>query len=70
MDFVERHAGWTAAQSAAAEEIRDRAEGGGLKVVRLVFADQHGLLRGKTVTASEVPTVLREGTGIASSLLA
>ncbi|MFG2970371.1 glutamine synthetase family protein [Streptomyces sp. NPDC048288] len=70
MDFVERHAGWTAAQSAAAEEIRDRAEGGGLKVVRLVFADQHGLLRGKTVTASEAPTVLREGTGIASSLLA
>ncbi|MFI6253392.1 glutamine synthetase family protein [Streptomyces sp. NPDC051016] len=70
MDFVERHAGWTAAQSAAAEEIRDRAEGGGLKVVRLVFADQHGLLRGKTVTASEMPTVLREGTGIASSLLA
>ncbi|MEU9347978.1 glutamine synthetase family protein [Streptomyces sp. NPDC048278] len=70
MDFVERHAGWTAAQSAAAEEIHDRAEGGGLKVVRLVFADQHGLLRGKTVTASEMPTVLREGTGIASSLLA
>ncbi|MFD3584656.1 glutamine synthetase family protein [Streptomyces sp. NPDC058683] len=70
MDFVERHAGWTAEQSAAADEIRARAEGGGLKVVRLVFADQHGLLRGKTVTASEVPAVLREGTGIASSLLA
>ncbi|MCI3276910.1 glutamine synthetase family protein [Streptomyces cylindrosporus] len=70
MDFIERHAGWTAEQAAAAEEIRDRAGGGGLKVVRLVFADQHGLLRGKTVTASEVSAVLREGTGIASSLLA
>ncbi|MHC3473513.1 glutamine synthetase family protein [Streptomyces sp. 7R007] len=70
MGFVERHAGWTAEQTAAAQEIRDRAQGGGLNVVRLVFADQHGLLRGKTVTASEVPTVLRDGTGIASSLLA
>jgi len=68
--FVERHAGWTAEQSAAADEIRDRAESGGLNVVRLVFADQHGLLRGKTVTASEVATALRDGTGIASSLLA
>ncbi|MFI1734159.1 glutamine synthetase family protein [Streptomyces acidicola] len=70
MGFIDRHAGWTAGQSAAAEEIRDRAGSGGLKVVRLVFADQHGLLRGKTVTASEVATVLRDGTGIASSLLA
>lgn len=70
MGFIERHAGWTAGQSAAAEEVRDRAGSGGLKVVRLVFADQHGLLRGKTVTASEVATVLRDGTGIASSLLA
>ncbi|MGW3286926.1 glutamine synthetase family protein [Streptomyces sp. NPDC001002] len=70
MGFVERHALWTPEQVEAAEEIRARAEGGGLKVVRLVFADQHGLLRGKTVTAGEVTNVLRDGTGIASSLLA
>ncbi|MDH6220413.1 glutamine synthetase family protein [Streptomyces pseudovenezuelae] len=70
MGFVERHALWTPEQAAAAEEIRSRAEGGGLKVIRLVFADQHGLLRGKTVTADEVANVLRDGTGIASSLLA
>jgi glutamine synthetase len=41
-----------------------------MTVVRLVFADQHGLLRGKTVTMGELPNVLRDGTGIASSLLA
>ncbi|MFC4503960.1 MULTISPECIES: glutamine synthetase family protein [Streptomyces] len=70
MGFVERHGLWTAEQTAAAEEIRSRAESGGLKVVRVVFADQHGLLRGKTVTAGEVANVLRDGTGIASSLLA
>jgi len=68
--FIERHGLWSPEQAAAAGEIRERAESGGMKVVRLVFADQHGLLRGKTVTVGELPNVLREGTGIASSLLA
>jgi len=68
--FIERHGLWSPEQAAAAQEIREGAESGGMKVVRLVFADQHGLLRGKTVTVGELPTVLREGTGIASSLLA
>jgi glutamine synthetase len=68
--FIERHGLWSAEQSAAAQEIRARAESGGITVVRVVFADQHGLLRGKTVTVGELPNVLRDGTGIASSLLA
>ncbi|MEU6141186.1 glutamine synthetase family protein [Streptomyces sp. NPDC047081] len=70
MGFIERHGLWSPEQTAAAGEIRERAESGDMKVVRLVFADQHGLLRGKTVTVGELPNVLREGTGIASSLLA
>ncbi|MCX5555733.1 glutamine synthetase family protein [Streptomyces sp. NBC_00038] len=70
MGFVERHGLWSAEQTAAAGEILARAESGGMTVVRVVFADQHGLLRGKTVTVGELPNVLREGTGIASSLLA
>ena len=70
MGFIERHGLWSAEQSAAAQEIRARAESGGMTVVRVVFADQHGLLRGKTVTVGELPNVLRDGTGIASSLLA
>ncbi|WP_105969445.1 glutamine synthetase family protein [Streptomyces geranii] len=70
MGFIERHGLWNPEQAAAAQEIPERAESGGMKVVRLVFADQHGLLRGKTVTVGELPNVLREGTGIASSLLA
>jgi len=68
--FIERHGLWNAEQAAAAREIKERAESGGMTVVRLVFADQHGLLRGKTVTMGELPNVLRDGTGIASSLLA
>ncbi|MEV6507577.1 glutamine synthetase family protein [Streptomyces sp. NPDC051642] len=70
MGFIERHGLWNPEQSAAAREIGERAESGGMTVVRLVFADQHGLLRGKTVTMGELPNVLRDGTGIASSLLA
>ena len=70
MGFIEHHALWSAEQTAAAGEIRERAAAGGMAVVRLVFADQHGLLRGKTVTVAELPNVLRDGTGIASSLLA
>jgi glutamine synthetase len=68
--FIERHGLWNAEQTAAAREMGERAESGGMTVVRLVFADQHGLLRGKTVTLGELPNVLRDGTGIASSLLA
>jgi glutamine synthetase len=68
--FIERHGLWDPGQAAAAREIQARAESGGMSVVRLVFADQHGLLRGKTVTVGELPNVLRDGTGIASSLLA
>ncbi|MBK3577235.1 glutamine synthetase [Streptomyces sp. MBT65] len=70
MGFIERHGLWTAEQAAAAREIQARAESGGMTVVRLVFADQHGLLRGKTVTLGELGNVLSDGTGIASSLLA
>ncbi|MEW1828048.1 glutamine synthetase family protein [Streptomyces sp. NPDC088196] len=70
MGFIERHGLWNAEQADAAREIQERAESGGMTVVRLVFADQHGLLRGKTVTLGELPNVLRDGTGIASSLLA
>ncbi|WP_416963985.1 glutamine synthetase family protein [Streptomyces sp. Agncl-13] len=70
MGFIERHGLWNAEQAAAAREIQERAESGGMTVVRLVFADQHGLLRGKTVTMGELTNVLRDGTGIASSLLA
>ncbi|MER5183905.1 glutamine synthetase family protein [Streptomyces sp. NPDC002896] len=67
MGFIDRHGLWNDEQVEAAEKLSGRE---GLDLVRVVFADQHGLLRGKTVTAAELPHVLRDGTGIASSLLA
>jgi glutamine synthetase len=41
----------------------------GLKQVRFSFADQHGVLRGKTLAVSEVQAALRTGVGFPSSLL-
>lgn len=41
----------------------------GLKAVRFSFADQHGVLRGKTLAVSEVPAALERGVTITSTLL-
>ncbi|HXU42960.1 MAG TPA: glutamine synthetase family protein [Burkholderiales bacterium] len=41
----------------------------GLKQVRFSFADQHGVLRGKTLAVSEVQSALKSGVGFPSSLL-
>jgi glutamine synthetase len=41
----------------------------GLKRVRFSFADQHGVLRGKTLAVSEVEAALKSGVGFPSSLL-
>ena len=48
------------------QEIADR----GIETVRFSFADQHGLLRCKSIAAAEVPAALKNGVGFPSSLLA
>ncbi|PKU22408.1 glutamine synthetase family protein [Telmatospirillum siberiense] len=67
--FVERHGLNTPERRAAIDDIGLRMERDGIDVVRLVFVDQHGLLRGKTVVAAELPRVCSEGCGAPSSLL-
>jgi glutamine synthetase len=49
----------------AVKEIEAR----GLKAVRFSFADQHGVLRGKTLAAAEVPGALERGVTVTSTLL-
>ena len=51
--FVERHDLWSAAQANAAAEVERAIKKHKLEVVRFSFADQHGVLRGKTLLASE-----------------
>ena len=52
-----------------AAEIEQRIRDDGIEVVRFSFADQHGLLRGKTLVASEAGRAMRSGVGCPSSLL-
>jgi glutamine synthetase len=68
--FVERHGLWSDEQREAARSLRKIAEEKKLETIRLSFADQHGLLRGKTLIASEALASLESGVGVTTSLLA
>jgi glutamine synthetase len=70
VSFVETHALWSAAQRSAALEVEREIQARGLTVVRLSFADQHGILRGKTVTADAAPHALGNGVSVTTTLLA
>src|SRR5579863_4806713 len=67
--FVDRHNLWSAEQHEAAGRVAARVAADDIDVVRVVFADQHGILRGKTLMAGELAGVLADGSGIVSSLL-
>lgn len=66
-DFVTRHALWSDEQIEAAKEIVKRAKE--IRTVRLSFADQHGVLRGKTLVADMLEPLLRNGCSLTSTLL-
>ncbi len=68
-DFIERFGLWSGAQQAAAADVAHRTSRS-LDTLRLSFADQHGVLRGKSVVADGVNEVLRNGCTITSTLLA
>jgi glutamine synthetase len=68
--FVERYGRWTPAQEEAAARLETEVARHGIEVVRLSFADQHGILRGKSVVASELTAMLRNGCAVVSTLLA
>ena len=59
----------SAASCAAAEEVIARAAEDGLETVRVLFADQHGILRGKTLVAGALRSAFTGGVAIASTLL-
>ena len=70
MSFVERHGLWSDAQVLAAREIDARIDAGDIEVLRFAFADQHGILRGKTLVAAEARACLRSGVNMTTTLLA
>src|ERR1700749_1595156 len=68
--FVERHGLWSEEQPEGPRGWRKIAEEKSLGPIRLSFADQHGILRGKTLIASEALASLESGCGITTALLA
>lgn len=68
--FVERHGLWTDDDVSKANWVIDQIENHDLEVLRLSYADQHGILRGKTVVAKEAGQVMRNGCSITTTLLA
>lgn len=68
--FVDRHGLWTDEQARQAAELDRRLASGEVEVVRFAWPDQHGLLRGKTLVASEARSALRGGVNLTTTLLA
>lgn len=69
MTLVEQAGLWTDERRAAAREVERRIQAGELTVVRLSFADQHGILRGKTYVAGEIASVMKSGVGFSATML-
>ena len=70
MSFVERHGLWSSEQKEAASRLRNIVEEQKLEVIRVSFPDQHGILRGKTLVASEALASLESGCSITTTMLA
>ena len=68
--FVDRHGLWTPHQVEAAAEVIGRIKSEALEAVRFSFADQHGILRGKTILADGVAQAMESGVTMTTTLLA
>ncbi len=69
-NFVDRHGLWTGEQARAANAVAHTIQKHNLELVRFSFADQHGVLRGKTVIAADAPALMRSGVTMTTTLLA
>jgi len=67
-DFVERFGLGGVGRSQAVADVLKRS--GELEVIRLSFADQHGILRGKTVMAADLASAFESGVTMTTTLLA
>jgi glutamine synthetase len=70
LSFVKRHGLWSDEQHEAATRLKRIVEEQKLEVIRLSFPDQHGILRGKTLVASEAVASLENGCGITTTMFA
>jgi glutamine synthetase len=68
--FVERHDLWTDEQARRAKAVAQAIKSKKLELIRFSFADQHGVLRGKTVVAAEARALMQSGVTMTTTLLA
>ncbi|WP_217561442.1 glutamine synthetase family protein [Streptomyces sp. GbtcB6] len=69
MGFIERHGLWSPEQRDAAAACQAAVERDSVETVRLSFVDQHGVLRGKSISPEALPAALRDGLNVVSTLL-
>ena len=69
MHLAEKAGLWTDERKTAVREVERRIQAGELTVVRFSFADQHGILRGKTLVAGEVASAMKAGVGFSATML-
>jgi glutamine synthetase len=63
-DFVDRHAGWSAAQRRLAKDLARRVRKEDLRLIRLAWSDPHGYSRAKAVTVPVFLSALNNGYNI------
>lgn len=59
--FIEDHGLWSEEQKLMAADLIARIERENIKYIRIGWGDQHGIVRGKTVTAAEFRSNLKSG---------
>lgn len=59
--FIERHRLWTDAQREAAGRVIEKLKAGSIRQVRIGWGDQHGIMRGKSLTVPEFQRSLVDG---------
>jgi len=59
--FIDKHGLWTQDQAAQARDLAARIQADGIRNIRIGWGDQHGIVRGKTVTAGEFLSSLASG---------
>lgn len=67
--FIEQHDLWSARQAAAAAEMARRIADERLEVVRVAFADQHGIVRSKSLLAADAMAAIHAGVRLVGTLL-
>jgi glutamine synthetase len=68
--FVQRHGLWTDDQARRAKAVEQAIKKNKLELVRFSFADQHGVLRGKTIVAADAAALMHSGVSMTTTLLA